>query len=160
MEDRLVEVKSELERRMEVVGLSLEKQRSLSECDHDPSSATMMQPSAPFPSGNASIATTLDDRHHHHQPAGAYPTLPVSNMSNLDSVINRSSTAYQHQSSIRSMATARLVQPGQLGAVAPPPVAPRQGHATSIGSSPLSSHSASSRSATPRMDQSDNDCSV
>ena len=137
MEDRLGEVKSNLETRMRDLEMEFEQ-------DGSPSTASTIKGDlCPFSMPSAPIIADSDSS---PQMSVSYPKLSMS-----DGMITlENSTRMFQQQNANSLSHGNGIRP------APRQFPSGQG-ATSIGSSPLSSHSESSRSITPKTDQTDAD---
>ena len=139
MEDRLADVKSDLESRMRDLEITFDE-------DESPSNASTVKvdnssfsiPSAPMSS----------DMNHSPPPMSvSYPKLSMT-----EGILTMEDTTRNmfHQHNANSMSQGNMRRP------APRQFPSNQG-GTSVGSSPLSSHSESSRSITPKTDQTDAD---
>ena len=149
MEDRLGEVKKDLEMRMRELEITFEKSDPPS---RTPSSATTIQgkgdlsvfslPSAPQATADDGASSTLMNL------SVSYPKLSISDgMLTLD---NSTKMLQQQNASAISDRNNAIIRP------TPRQFGVGQG-ATSNGSSPLTSHSDSSRSLTPKTDHADAD---
>ena len=144
MEDRLAEVKSDLESRMRDLEITFEE-------DDSPSKAsTVKVDTSPFSIPSAPMSSDIN-----HSPppmSVSYPKLSMTEgMISMDDVDHPTSRNMFNQHNSNSMSQGNMRRP------APRQFPSSQGGGTSVGSSPLSSHSESSRSITPKTDQTDAD---
>jgi len=144
MEDRLAEVKSDLESRMRDLEITFEE-------DDSPSKAsTVKVDTSPFSIPSAPMSSDIN-----HSPppmSVSYPKLSMTEgMLSMDDVDHPTSRSMFNQHNSNSMSQGNMRRP------APRQFPSSQGGGTSVGSSPLSSHSESSRSITPKTDQTDAD---
>ena len=147
MEDRLAEVKKDLEMRMRELEITFEKSDPPSRAPSSASTLPGKGDFTPFSLPSAPHATT-DDGASSTLMSVSYPKLSISDgMLTLD---NSTKMLQQQNASAISDRNNAVIRP-----------APRQfgfgQGATSNGSSPLTSHSDSSRSLTPKTDHADAD---
>ena len=132
MEDRLAEVKGDLETRMRDLAIVFEE-------DESPSKASTIK-------GEFSIPTApLDEVDHGSPMSCSYPKLSMQ-----EGMLTLDNSTRILQQNANSLSHGNMMRP------APRQFTSGQG-TTSVGSSPLSSHSESSRSITPKTDQTDAD---
>ena len=141
MEDRLAEVKSDLESRMRDLEIVFEQEDSPSKA------STIKGDPSPFSIPSAPINVDVDSSP--PTMSVSYPKLSMTDglltLDNSNKMLNQNANSMSHSTSYGN-----VVRP------APRHFPPSQG-ATSVGSSPLSSHSESSRSITPKTDHTDAD---
>ena len=141
MEDRLAEVKSDLESRMRDLEIVFEE-------DDTPSKASTIK-GDPSPFSIPSAPIIIDGNSSPPPMSVSYPKLSMEDgmltLDNSNRMLQQNANSMSHSTSYGN-----VVRP------APRQYAPNQ-VATSVGSSPLSSHSESSRSITPKTNHTDVD---
>ena len=144
MEDRLAEVKKDLETRMRDLEVTIDKSDGFRTPPSTASTLPLTGDSNPFSIPSAPQAMT-DGGDSSSLMSVGYPKLSISDgmltLDNSTKMLQQNTAALSDRNAIRPA-------PRQFGL--------GQG-ATSVGSSPLSSHSESSRSITPKTDHADAD---
>ena len=141
MEDRLADVKSDLESRMRDLEITFDE-------DESPSKASTVK--ADISAFSIPSAPMSSDMNHSPPPMSvSYPKLSMTEgMLTMEDSTRNMSINHQHNANSMSQVNMRRPAPRQF---------PSNQGGTSVGSSPLSSHSESSRSITPKTDQTDAD---
>jgi len=139
IEDRLADVKSDLESRMRDLEITFDE-------DESPSNAsTVKVDNSSFSIPSAPMSSDMN-----HSPPPMSVSYPKLSMTEGMLTMEDSTRNMFHQHNANSMSQGNMRRP------APRQFPSNQG-GTSVGSSPLSSHSESSRSITPKTDQTDAD---
>lgn len=141
MEDRLAEVKGDLETRMRDLAIVFEEDESPSK------SSTIKGDPSPFSMPSAPII--VDGDNSPPPTSVSYPKLSME-----DGMLTLENSTRMLQQNANSLSHGNIVRP------APRQFSSGRGGMASVGSSPLSSHSESSRSITPKTDQTDTDTCV
>ena len=139
MEDRLADVKSDLESRMRDLEITFEEDESPSKV------STVKMDSSPFSIPSAPMSSDINS-----SPPPMSVSYPKLSMTEGVLTMENSNRNMLHQHNSNSMSQGNVMRP------APRQFPSNQG-GTSVASSPLSSHSESSRSITPKTDQTDAD---